>query len=189
MHIIAGQFRGRRVLSLPKTSGVRPISGRIKQSLFDILRPRIRGSNFLDLFAGTGSVGLEACSRGAQHVVFVDSSPASVKVIERNLEHLGLSCPVIRCDVLSGLSFVRRQTPNAEGFDLIFLGPPYKDELKRPLRLVKPALENIQQASLLAPGGWVIAQHHLKEPVSGAAGLQMFRQEKYGDSYLSFFKQ
>lgn len=188
MRIIAGQLKGRKVLSLPKTSGVRPISGRIKQSLFDILRPKIRGADFLDLFAGTGAVGLEACSRGARHVVFVDSGPASVKAIERNLEHLGLNFPVIRCNVLSGLSYIRTRAPEPQGFDLIFMGPPYKDELKRPLRLVEPTLEKIGQASLLAPDGWVIAQHHVREKVENASGFQMFRQEKYGDTFLSFFK-
>ena len=102
MRIIAGTARGRRIFSVSKNLPVKPISDRIKQSVFDILRPRLAGAMWLDLFAGTGNVSLEALSRGALRVVCVDREPACIKNIHRNLIHLGFEdrARVIKGDVL-----------------------------------------------------------------------------------------
>ena len=104
MRIIAGTARGRRIFSVPKTMPVKPISSRIRQSVFDMLRPRIPAAIFLDLFSGTGAVGLEALSRGAMKVVFVEREPVCLKNINRNLDHLGFkdkayTWDLFRCDV------------------------------------------------------------------------------------------
>lgn len=193
MRIIAGSARGRRLLSVPKDMPLRPISDRIKQSLFDILRPRVPGSRFLDLFAGTGAVGLEALSRGAECAVFVDLDARCLRVIERNLERTGWSGRgrVFRGNALASLSWVPYRS-GSENFDLIFLGPPYKDEAKRSLsslRLTQTALGRIATAGLLAPEGWVAAQHHKKESVSAPEGLEFFRESRYGDTMLRFFRR
>lgn len=189
MRIIAGTARGRRILSVPKGLPVRPISSRIKQSLFDILRPRIFGSRFLDLFAGTGAVGMEALSRGAEKVFFVDMDPRCVKVIERNLERSGFKdrAKVQRGNVLSPMSWIAYRS-GIEQFDLIFAGPPYVDENKRTLRYTQPLLDNLAAAMLLAPGGWIIAQHHKKEPAQAPAGYELFRRARYGDTVVDFLR-
>lgn len=189
MRIIAGSARGRHLLSVPKDLPVRPISSRIKQSLFDIIRPRIMGSRFLDLFAGTGSVGMEALSRGAESVFFVDKDPRCVKCIERNIERAGFSGKgkAQRGDVLSPLSWVSYRS-GIEAFDLIFAGPPYVDENKRTLRLTQRLLDNLAASKILAAGGWILAQHHKKEPAVAPAGYELFRRARYGDTVIDFVR-
>ena len=188
MRIIAGRLRGRRVHT-PEEPGLRPISGRIKQSLFDIIAGLVPGARFLDLFAGTGAVGLEALSRGASFAFFVDFKTELVERIRKNLEATGFADrgQAQPGNVLSDLSWIGFRCGVSQ-FELIFLGPPYKDEGKRPLAYSRKALENVVAAGLLAPGGLVISQHHVKEELSAPPGLKMLRREKYGDSYLSFFR-
>jgi len=189
MRIIAGTARGRRILSVPKSLPVRPISARIKQSVFDIIRPRLPGSRFLDLFAGTGAVGLEALSRGAEKVVFVDGDRKCVEVIGKNLERVGWKDrgQTFHADLLQPLSWIAFRS-RIEAFDLIFMGPPYKDREKRPLTYTQTMLDNLAAAKLLAPDGWLLAQHFKKEPVKAPAGFEKFRESKYGDTTVSFFR-
>ena len=188
MRIIAGALRGRRLLSI-KDPGLRPISGRIKQSLFDILKPRVAGARFLDLFAGTGAVGLEALSRGAAFVFFVDSNIRCRDLIERNLERAELASrgKVHPGSALGDLSWIPFRSGVAQ-YDLIFMGPPYKTAEKRPLAYTNPVLKGLSEAGLLAPEGLVISQHHVKEAVEAPAGWELFRREKYGDTFLSFLR-
>ncbi|MEK7747239.1 MAG: 16S rRNA (guanine(966)-N(2))-methyltransferase RsmD [Elusimicrobiota bacterium] len=190
MRIIAGSARGRKLLSVPKDSGVRPISGRIKQSLFDIIRPRLPGSRFLDLFAGTGAVGMEALSRLAEAAVFVEREKLCVSVIERNLVRAGWATKarVLRASALGPLSWIPFRSGTSR-FDLIFMGPPYKDRDKRPLFYCRSVLESVAVSGILADDGWVVAQHHQKEDPAAPAGLERFRVERYGDSRLSFYRK
>lgn len=190
MRIIAGSARGRKILSVPKELPVRPISARIRQSLFDIVRPRIMGSRLLDLFAGTGAVGLEALSRGAELVVFVDMDQRCVKVIERNLERAGWKDKgrAHRGNALSSLTWVAYRG-GVDQFDLVFMGPPYVDAQKRTLRYSQAVLDNVAAANLLAPGGWIVAQHHKKEPLAAPQGYELFRRSRYGDTYLDFVRR
>ncbi len=185
LRILSGDARG-RVLNTLKADdlSIRPMLGRMKKSLFDIIRPKLQGAEFLDMFAGTGAVGLEALSNGARRVVFIEQSPVSLKLIKENIDMLGYAARGViqRADITKGLDWLKLQ------FDIIFMGPPYKDEHKRPLFLTTPALLGVARAGLLASGGWIIGQHHKKEPVSVPAGLEMFRQEKYGDTLVSFFR-
>ena len=180
--IIAGSLRGRKIkiISLKK-EGFRPILARIKKSFFDIIKNRIAGSGFLDLYAGSGTVGIEAVSRGAESVVFVDSDAEFRKQIEYNLKVLGIEDRgrVIVADILSGLEFLK----NRQGvFDIIFMGPPYKE------MLVNKTIENILKAGILSESGIIAAQHHKKESIGSFEGLCLYRQEKYGDSVMSFFR-
>lgn len=188
MRIIAGQHRG-RTYAASKDPLVRPISGRIKQSLFDILRNLVPGARVLDLFAGTGAVGFEALSRGAVAAVFVDHSSRCLKEIEINAKKLGFSDKIRTQpgNVLEDLSWIPFRT-GLQQFDIVFMGPPYKDRDRNPLSLTSPALARVAAAGFLAPGAWVVAQHHLKEPVEAPPGLTMARRERYGDTYLSFFR-
>lgn len=190
MRIIAGSLKGRRILSVPKKLGVRPISGRMRQSLFDILRPKIMCSRFLDLYAGTGAVGLEALSRGAEKVVFIELDPPCVSAIERNLARAGLEgrAQVFKGDASGNLSWIGFRCGGLR-FDLAYLGPPYRDAQGRPVRLAQPTLEALVSSGLLEEKAWLVAQHHRKEPVSPPAGWEMFRQSRYGDSLISFFRK
>jgi 16S rRNA (guanine(966)-N(2))-methyltransferase RsmD len=186
LRVQSGTARGRLLKAVPRAHEVRPILNRIRKSLFDIIRPRIGGALFLDLFAGTGMVGIEALSNGAGRAVFVDKDPFSLRMVRTNLEHLGFAdrAETVKADVprdlrvLSGLRF-----------DVIFLGPPYKDEKKAPLALSVPALSRVAEAGLAGPDSWVILQHHDKESLAGAEERwEMFRRSEYGDTYLSFFR-
>lgn len=189
MRIIAGTARGRRIFSVSKNLPVKPISDRIKQSLFDILRPRITGAIMLDLFAGTGNVSLEALSRGAQKTVMVDREPACIKNIHRNLEHLGFAdrAKVLRGDVLKPLDWLLAYSDN-EGYDIIFMGPPYRDINNKMLSFSQPALANVAAARLLAKNGIIVLQNHKSEEFSVPEGLEIYRVEKYGDTLVHFLR-
>ncbi|HRY28554.1 MAG TPA: 16S rRNA (guanine(966)-N(2))-methyltransferase RsmD [Elusimicrobiota bacterium] len=186
LRIQSGIARGRLLVGLHAGVDVRPILARIRKSLFDILRPRLAGSFFLDLFAGTGAVGLEALSNGAARAVFVDGNRRCCRAIEGNAARLGFADQAeVHCgDITKSLAWLKGRP-----FDLVFLGPPYKDAEKSPLALTIATLMRVEEAGLLAPGGWVIAQHHKKEPVDDVSGKwEMFRRNYYGDSVLSFFQ-
>ncbi|MFH1723250.1 MAG: 16S rRNA (guanine(966)-N(2))-methyltransferase RsmD [Elusimicrobiota bacterium] len=189
MRIIAGSARGRRILSVPKNMKLRPISARIRQSLFDIIRPRVTASHFLDLFAGTGAVGLEALSRNAQRVCFVDRDPRCLRVVEKNIERLGFSdrAVAVRGNVLGALSWIPYRA-RVKDFDLVFMGPPYRDEDNRPLEYSNTVLTGVAGAKLLARDGWAIVQHHQNENPGEVKGMERFRQERYGDSRVTFYR-
>lgn len=189
MRIIAGTARGRRIFSVSKNLPVKPISDRIKQSVFDILRPRITGAMWLDLFSGTGNVSLEALSRGALRAVCVDKEPACVKNIHRNLAHLGFEerAKVIKADVLKPLDFLLSYSDN-EGYDIIFMGPPYRDINNKMLSFSGPALKNAAEARLLAPGGVIVLQTHKTEEFAVPDTLELYRVEKYGDTLVHFLR-
>lgn len=190
MRIIAGSRKGRALFSVPrKKTSVKPISSRIRQSVFDMIRPWLTGSVFLDLYAGTGASGLEALSRGAQKAVFVELDRACVRVIERNVEHLGFSeqAVVVRANVLSGLEWLKYHSH--EGFDIVFMGPPYRDEENLPLHYTSKTLELAAAGNILSPGGFIVAQHHIKEPVAAPPGYGIYREVKYGDTLVSLVRR
>ncbi|MDR0646150.1 MAG: 16S rRNA (guanine(966)-N(2))-methyltransferase RsmD [Elusimicrobiota bacterium] len=189
MRIIAGLARGRKIFSVSKSLPVKPISDRIKQSLFDIIRPRITGAVMLDLFAGTGNVSLEALSRGALKTVMVDKEPACLKVITRNLEHLGFKdrAKVVRCDILKGISQLGAYGENGV-YDIIFMGPPYRDANNKPLNFTGTVLAELASSGVLARGGIIIAQHHKTEIFDIPKNLELFREEKYGDTLIHFLR-
>jgi 16S rRNA (guanine966-N2)-methyltransferase len=185
MRIIGGTAK-RRALKSPSFSlGVRPILARIKKSLFDILRPRLEGAEFLDLYAGSGSVGIEALSRGAAFATFMDMNSNCISIIRQNLSKLQLfgRSRLVKGDVIKNLSYA------GGPFDIIFMGPPYHDQAWNALSLTMPTLKDIARLGLLKPGGIVVGQHHKKEPVSATPEWDLYREESYGDTILSFFKR
>ena len=189
MRIIAGTRRGRSVFSVPKHKFIKPVSARIRQSLFDILRPYITGAVFLDLYAGVGTVGLEALSRGAAKAVFVEKDGFCVKVIEKNIVNLQFTetAKVLKADVLSGLKWLEHYSGYA-GYDIIFMGPPYRTSENLPLFYSARTLELLAEGGILAPSGMAVVQHHKKEAAPAPAGFELVRQEKYGDTLVDFFR-
>jgi 16S rRNA (guanine966-N2)-methyltransferase len=189
MRIIAGALRGRRV-KVKDQPGVRPISGRIKQSVFDIIAGLVPDARVLDLFAGTGAVGLEALSRGAKYAVFIDLNKTCVAQIDASLAKIGLrdKGKALMGNALSDLSWLPFRA-HIDKFDLIYLGPPYKDDEGRALAYSTPALRSVAQSDLLTPSGWAMSQHHVKEDVAVPDGYERFRREKYGDTYVDFIRR
>ncbi len=189
MRIIAGSKRGRSIFSIPRDKFVKPISGRIRQSLFDILRPYVTGSIFLDLYAGTGAVGLEALSRGASKAVFVEKDGLCMKTIEKNIAALGFSeqAKALKADVLSGVKWLEHFS-DYKGYDIVFMGPPYRTAENLPLYYSMETLKLLAEARISTPTGLIVVQHHRKEEVSAPPGLEHVRREKYGDTDVDFFR-
>ena len=180
VRIISGECRGRKLASL-KGRQLRPTSDRAKETLFDMLQARIKGARFLDLFAGTGSIGLEAASRGAAEAVLAESDPEALKIIEANIVHCGLSHRVRVCGHDYQSCLARFET-NHEAFDLIFLDPPYDDASA--YLLIQPVWEK----GLLKKGGLVIAEHDRRLPLPPCYGaLVLLRSRRVGDTVFSFY--
>ncbi len=190
MRIIAGESRGRALKSVPKEMMVKPISARIKKSVFDILRPRLGGARVLDLYAGTGAVGIEALSRGAASAFFVDADKRCVAVIEENLKRLDLAAKGRACygDILQDLSWISYRAGVSE-FDIIYLGPPYRTEDNKMLAYSTPTLARVAEANLLAAGGVALLQRYKKEKVELPAGYEKYREERYGDTDVEFIRR
>jgi len=164
----------------------RPTSDRLRETLFNILAPRIKGARFLDLCAGSGAVGIEALSRGAEHVVFVDQSRSMCAAIEANLEMLSVDEDEVEVVSVEALEFLRRHAKKeAEPFDIIFFDPPYATDYAVVLDWVGE-----HAARLLANEGVMIVEHHRKNHLTEEFGrLKRYRVLKQGDSCLSFYSQ
>src|SRR5882757_971503 len=187
MRVIAGIYRGRILKSL-KGLALRPTSDRLRETLFNVLAPNIAGSRFVDLFAGTGAIGIEALSRGAAEVVFIENHDPAVTLIRRNLESLGIKtgATVLTVDALRGLAMLAARTNSgAPAFDHVFLDPPYAaaEDYSR-------VLEFLGAADLLAPASLVVAEHRRNFDLPGEAGmLRRFRVLRQGDATLSFYRR
>lgn len=183
MRVIGGKFRGRKLKS-PTSLQTRPTSDRLRETLFNILAPRIQGARFLDLCAGTGAVGIEALSRGAEHVTFVDQSRRMCALNEANLEALKIGSDEYELITADAFEFLRRHGKKAgKSFDVIYFDPPYEADYETVLSIFG------LQRSLLAGDGIVIVEHHKKKAMAEAyGGLCLYRQLKQGDSALSFYR-
>ena len=190
MRIIAGTHRGRKVFSVPRDKFVKPISARIRQSTFDIIRPWITGANFLDLFAGCGTVGLEVLSRGASKAVFVEKAGICMKTIERNIEALGFSerARAWKADIMNGDLKWLAKSVDYEGYDLVFMGVPYRMEDNTPLYFSTPVLAKVASSGITTPDTIVIIQHHEKEPVEVPENMEKYRSEQYGDTVVDYIR-
>ena len=180
MRIIAGKNKG-NILKSPKDLSVRPTSEKVREALFDILGISIKETCFLDLFAGTGAVGIEALSRGAREVIFIEKELKCIKIIKENLEKTGNKqhAIVYKIDFLFGLKLLVKKNYL---LDYIFLDPPYGRGL------MNISLLEIAKLPILRHNGLVIAQHHKKEKVmENLNNLRLFNQRRYGECYLSFY--
>ena len=186
MRVIAGTYRSRILKSL-KGLALRPTSDRLRETLFNILGPTVPGSLFLDLFAGTGAVGIEALSRGATEAVFIENHAPAAALIRRNLESLGIrsGAQVFPVDILRGLeNLAAKRKPSDPPFDFVFLDPPYAatEEYDR-------VLEFLGDSAIVAPGGRVIAEHLRKRALPKRIGeLELVRVVEQGDAALSFYR-
>jgi 16S rRNA (guanine966-N2)-methyltransferase len=180
MRIIAGAFKGRNLKS-PPSMKVRPTSDRLRETLFNVIAPRIEGARFLDLCAGSGAVGIEALSRGASHATFVDRSRRSCTLIEANLELCRV--PEEQQEIYSSeASEFLRQTSSAP-WDIIFFDPPYKEDYLKTLTF-------LGSSKLLNDDGLLIVEHHHKNTLPETLGdLRRTRVLKQGDSSLSFYQR
>jgi 16S rRNA (guanine966-N2)-methyltransferase len=181
MRIIAGAYKGRNLKS-PPSMKVRPTSDRLRETLFNVIAPRIEDSRFLDLCAGSGAVGIEALSRGASHATFVDRSRRSCTLIESNLKlcRIPEDQQEIYC---SEVNEFLRQSSGKEQWDIIFFDPPYKDDYLR-------TLDVLGSTTILEDGGLLIVEHHHKNPLPETIGtFSRTRVLKQGDSSLSFFSR
>ena len=171
MRIIAGAYKGRNLKS-PPSMQVRPTSDRLRETLFNVIAPRIEDARFVDLCAGTGAVGIEALSRGARHVTFVDRSRKSCQLIESNVKLCRIPEEQYEIYQMTAEDFLRQ---SKDPWDIVYFDPPYKEDYLRTLELLN--------------AGLVIVEHHHKNELPQSIGnLQRIRVLKQGDSSLSFYE-
>jgi len=186
MRVIAGTLR-RRTLEAPPGMDTRPTSDRLRETLFNVLAPRIEAARFLDLYAGSGAVGIEAVSREAGRVVLVERAAGALKILRINLESLRLRSAV-RVEAVSVAAFLKKVRPESAEFvfDIVFLDPPYDAEVEYALAL---GLLGNEASRLLAQDAVVIAEHRRKCKLEGRYGaLERTRVLEQGDAALSFYK-
>ena len=181
LRVIAGKARGRKLKSVPGDT-TRPITDRVKESLFNIIAGDVVDSNWWDLFAGTGAVGIEALSRGASFVRFSDSNRAPIDTIKSNVEHCGFKA---QAEIRRADGFAYLSSPPDQAFEYIYIAPPqYQDMWAKALELVDDNIE------WLADDGWVIAQIDPKEykPLE-LNNIEEFEQRRYGSTLLVFYER
>jgi len=182
MRVIAGTFRSRRLKGTPP-AGIRPTSDKLRETLFNVLGPRVENSVFLDGFAGMGGVGIEAISRGARSVYFVDQGRKACSIIRENLESLDVKegYRILECDLGKALDLFERE---GKVFDIVFVDPPYEKEV-----LYAESLLAFGTRSLLAEGGILVMEHSKRVQLAELVGqLRRYRVLPQGDSTLSFYR-
>lgn len=186
MRVVTGEAKGRK-LKAPKTMGTRPIIDRVKTALFDILADEVDDVRFLDLFAGTGSVGIEALSRGAAHATFIEMNHKVLKLVRENLQITGLSdrAETLHADAFKFLQ--NHATSTAQPYDIVYVAPPQYQEM------AARALTILDASPLVADPGQVIIQIHPKErPAVAAVQCQHLRltdERRYGSTLLMFYRR
>jgi 16S rRNA (guanine966-N2)-methyltransferase len=179
MRVIAGRFRGRRIDS--PSRGVRPTYDRVRESLFDIVGSRTEGANVLDLFAGSGSLGIECLSRGAEGATFIERDPGTVAVLRANVDRLGLSDAVVlrRADAMRFILRPRSGRP----FDIVFVDPPYDGGL------AEEALARLGAWDGLAPGALVVVEVRAGGELPDRSGtLRRTRRKRYGSTEIELYE-
>jgi 16S rRNA (guanine(966)-N(2))-methyltransferase RsmD len=181
LRIIAGSARGRK-LQVPPGRSVRPTSDRVREALFNILAAEVTGCRFLDLYAGSGAVGIEALSRGAEQVDFVEQVPTALQALQDNLQRTGLggAARVHPMPVRRALTLL---VGECALFDLVFADPPYGEQAER-----SALLEQLGGAGLLRSGGRVIVEFPARRQCTPPATLKLLREARYGDTVLVFLQ-
>ena len=189
MRISGGVAKGRRTATekLPGSKApeerLRPTSSKVREALFDIIRNRLESAHFVDLYAGSGTVGLEALSRGAEQVVFVEPDKLRTMMIQKNIESLGFSgnASISRTDAEK---FLEKAELESSGYDILFLDPPYRSEE------VEKVLPLIGSSKILNDDGLVIVEHFIKKTLPRIAGrLILSKQYRYGDTMLTLYRK
>lgn len=192
MRIMTGKYKGRE-LKMPK--GIRPTQDKVRKAIFDILMD-VEGLTFLELFAGSGAVGLEALSRGAIGLVLVESDRNCQLAIKENMEHLKIDNAIVYPQEV--FRAIEHLSKAQKKFDIIFLDPPYYkeklvgqeglEEAQDSLTLSKKTLQLLGCCDILAPNGFVIVEHFKRDPLpEDMAGFALIKRASYGDTFLSFY--
>lgn len=177
MRIVGGTLGG-RVLRAPAGHATRPTSEKVREAIFNIL-PDVEGARVLDLFAGSGALGIEALSRGAVHATFVDSGKPALEVLRRNLADLGLAD---RATIIAQEAVAAARRAPAEPYAFVFVDPPYASDLASRAVLALPA-------EALSSDAWIVIEHDRKHAPPDALGsLLRTDQRRYGDTHVSFFR-
>ena len=179
VRVISGSARGLK-LNTPGDDRVRPTTDRVKESMFNIVQDWVYDSQVLDLFAGSGALGIEALSRGASQAVFCDNSLDSIKIIKSNIEQARV---VDRSQIVSGdfKRCLRDMEAKNQSFDMIFVDPPYYEGL------FEEVLDTIRSCKILKKDGIVIVEHDAKKPIGQVEGLEVYKEKKYGITMLTFY--
>lgn len=183
MRVIAGEYKGRKLKS-PPSMQVRPTSDRLRETLFNVIAPRIGDARFLDLCAGSGAVGIEAVSRGAAFTTFVDRSRKMCGLVEANLDLCRVPEDQTEVVNMTAEDFLKQsRNRDTEPWDIVFFDPPYEHDYLEVLRLAGAN-------GVLSDGGLLIAEHHHKKELPGNVGpLKRTRVLKQGDSALTFYER
>lgn len=176
---MGGSARGKKLLG-PMGFKFRPATGRVKEFIFSYLGDEVEGARVLDLFCGTGSLGIEALSRGAKEIIFVDKSLQSVKLLKKNLENCGFTdrARIFRKDTFR---LLRRMGIEGEEFDLILADPPFKDSLRD--RIVSAVDEN----NLIKQEGFLILEHEFHDPDLREHSMKLVKQRRFGHCVVSVY--
>lgn len=179
VRVISGSARGLK-LNTPGDDRVRPTTDRVKESMFNIVQDWVYDSQVLDLFAGSGALGIEALSRGASQAVFCDNSLDSIKIIKSNIEKARV---VDRSQIVRGdfKRCLRDMEAKNQSFDMIFVDPPYYKGL------FEEVLDTIRACKILKKDGIVIVEHDAKRPIGQVEGLEVYKEKKYGITMLTFY--
>lgn len=182
MRIISGKYKSLKI-EYPKSQTVRPTMDRVKESMFNMIGPNIIDASVLSIFSGSGSLGLEALSRGAKHCVFVDIYQESIGCIERNINKLHVPAgmtEVIRADGVKSIESFHRQN---RSFDYIFIDPPYyKDYIKK-------TLLNLERFDILAPFSHLVIEHAKDEPLPSVDFVEIVKHKHFGATYVTICKK
>jgi 16S rRNA (guanine966-N2)-methyltransferase len=179
LRIIGGALKGKKLYSV-RDQSIRPTADRLREAIFNILSHRVLDAVVLDLFSGTGALGIEALSRGAESVLFVDNSKRALSVLRRNIEScmLDQKTKIIKWNIRQNLNCIRSNQPT---FDLVFFDPPYNKDL------IKPSLFNLDQSNSLKDGACIVIEHSLLEPIpKDLISFDLKDQRKYGKTLVSF---
>ena len=181
LRVISGKARGLK-LDTPKNQDVRPTTDRVKESLFNMINSYIMDSNILDLFAGTGSLGIECLSRGAKNCVFVDKSKDSINIVRSNVKKARVEneSTILNVDFKDA---VKRLSTQNQKFDVLFMDPPYYENM------FIECLKSIDKFNLLDEDGIIVVEHATKDLFEDSIGrLNKSREKKYGNTTLTFYK-
>ena len=181
LRIISGDLKGRKLRSVPGTK-TRPTANRTREAIFNILSSEISGSRVLDLFAGTGAFGIEALSRKAESVVFIDHDNDSISVLQSNIKSLSLEkrTKIIKWDLIKNLNCLHSFRIV---FDLVFMDPPYKRHM------IEPALQNLHCSQSLAGGARIVVEHfHREAVITDQLPFEIVSQRKYGKTLVTFLE-
>ena len=183
LRVISGTLKSRKLFSVRSSNITRPTSDRLRETIFNIIGNHTYMADVLDIFAGTGSLGIEAISRGAEHAVFMEKNKTASLIIDKNIKLCMLEKKTtnIKRDVLLNLNFIKSIKIS---FDLVFMDPPYN------MGFVKPVLQNLHDNCLIKEDGFIIVEHSCQEIIpQRIKELELFDQRKYGRSMISFYRK